>query len=110
MQQNGISQYDRMCPFYKTVGMLKNFVNYHDACARVVETTDMTYAKVSRGRRNHRRRELTLAQIRDATSDVVYKLSQMKFEDPNTSSEQEIQGKLDALSKEIEETFRRINE
>jgi hypothetical protein len=34
----------------------------------------------------------------------------MKFEDPNTSSEQDIQGKLDALSKEIEETFRRINE
>jgi V-type H+-transporting ATPase subunit A len=49
-------------------------------------------------------------QIRDATSDVIFKLSQMKFEDPNSSSEQEIQGRLDALSKEIEETFRRINE
>jgi vacuolar-type H+-ATPase subunit D/Vma8 len=34
----------------------------------------------------------------------------MKFEDPNTSSEQEIQSTLDTLSKEIEETFRRINE
>ena len=49
-------------------------------------------------------------QIRDATSDIVFKLSQMKFEDPNESSEQDIQGRLDGLSKEIEETFRRINE
>jgi V-type H+-transporting ATPase subunit A len=47
LQQNGISQYDRMCPFYKTVGMLKNFVLYHDACTRVVETSDMTFSKVS---------------------------------------------------------------
>jgi len=93
LQQNGISQYDRMCPFYKTVGMLKNFVLYHDACTKAVETSDMTFSK-----------------IRDATSDIVFKLSQMKFEDPNVSSEQDIQGKLDALSKEIEETFRRINE
>ena len=49
-------------------------------------------------------------QIRDATSDIVFKLSQMKFEDPNESSEQDIQGRLDGLSKEIEETFRRISE
>ena len=26
LQQNGYTNYDRFCPFYKTVGMLKNFM------------------------------------------------------------------------------------
>ena len=52
LQQNGISQYDRMCPFYKTVGMLKNFVLYHDACTKAVETSDMTFSKASPSTQN----------------------------------------------------------
>lgn len=46
MQQNGISEYDRYCPFYKTAGMLKNFVSFYDQAQRAVETSDMTFAKV----------------------------------------------------------------
>lgn len=49
-------------------------------------------------------------QIRDATADVSYKLTQMKFESPNTQSEEEITGKFDQLYNEIQETFRRIQE
>ncbi len=40
----------------------------------------------------------------------MYKLSQMKFESPNTQSEEEITTKLDALYNEIGETFRRLQE
>ncbi len=46
LQQNGISEYDRYCPFYKTAGMLRNFVSFNDASQRAVETSDMTFAKV----------------------------------------------------------------
>lgn len=63
LQQNGMSEYDRFCPFYKTSGMLRNFVAYHDAALRAV----------GRG-------ELTFAKIKDSTSDIMFKLSQMKFE------------------------------
>ncbi|WRT69708.1 V-type ATPase, A subunit [Kwoniella shivajii] len=93
LQQNGISEYDRYCPFYKTSGMLKNFVAFYDQSQRAVETSDMTFAKV-----------------RDSAADVIFKLSQMKFESPNTQSEQDIQGKFDQLYNEIGETFRRMQE
>ncbi|WVW86914.1 hypothetical protein I302_108969 [Kwoniella bestiolae CBS 10118] len=73
--------------------MLKNFVAFYDQSQRAVETSDMTFAKV-----------------RDSAADVMYKLSQMKFESPNTQSEQDIQGKFDQLYNEIGETFRRMQE
>lgn len=63
LQQNGISEYDRYCPFYKTSGMLKCFVGYHEAAIRATEGGEMTFAK-----------------IREQTGDLMFKLSQMKFE------------------------------
>ena len=49
-------------------------------------------------------------QIRESTSDIMYKLSQMKFESPNTQSEEDIAGKFDQLHNEIQEAFRRLQE
>jgi vacuolar-type H+-ATPase catalytic subunit A/Vma1 len=63
LQQNGISEYDRYCPFYKTSGMLRNFVEFHDSAVKAVSQGDLTFAK-----------------IKDAASDVIFRLSQMKFE------------------------------
>ena len=63
LQQNGMSEYDRFCPFYKTSSMLKNFVAFHDSALKAVATGDVTFAK-----------------IRDACGDLMFKLSQMKFE------------------------------
>ena len=63
LQQNGMSEYDRYCPFYKTSAMLRNFVGFHDAAIKSVSQGDITFAKV-----------------KDATNDLMYKLSQMKFE------------------------------
>lgn len=95
LQQNGISVYDRYCPFYKTVryiplplppspssraladpgsrlrleqtAMLKCLVAYYEAAVKTVENNPITWAKV-----------------REATSDVWFRLTQMKFEDPAT--------------------------
>jgi V-type H+-transporting ATPase subunit A len=63
LQQNGMSEYDRFCPFYKTSGMLRNFVGFHDAAQRAVVQNEMTFSK-----------------IKDGASDLMFKLSQMKFE------------------------------
>lgn len=47
LQQNGISEYDRFCPFYKTAGMLKNFVSFFDQAQKLVDANnEMTFAKV----------------------------------------------------------------
>lgn len=70
LQQNGISTYDRYCPFYKTNGMLKNLIAYYDCAMRTVENGDITWAKA-----------------REATNDQWYALSRMKFEDPADGEE-----------------------
>ncbi|EJT47330.1 vacuolar membrane ATPase subunit a [Trichosporon asahii var. asahii CBS 8904] len=93
LQQNGISEYDRYCPFYKTVGMLKNFITFNDLAQKAVEGGEVTFSK-----------------IRDSAQDVMYKLSQQKFESPNTQTEGDITGKFDQLNQEIQETFRRLQE
>ncbi|GMK55043.1 hypothetical protein CspeluHIS016_0200990 [Cutaneotrichosporon spelunceum] len=93
LQQNGISEYDRFCPFYKTAGMLKNFIAFNDAAQKAVEGGDLTFSK-----------------IRDSAGDVMFKLSQQKFESPNTQTEQDITTKFDQLNTEIQETFRRMQE
>ncbi|KAL5635375.1 hypothetical protein ACGC1H_004234 [Rhizoctonia solani] len=92
LQQNGMSEYDRYCPFYKTSLMLKNFVAFHDSAV----------AAVTKG-------ELTFNKVKEATSDIIFKLSQMKFESPSQGQES-VTKKLEALNTEIIEKFRSIGE
>lgn len=65
LQQDGYSNYDRCCPFYKTVGMMKNFVSFYELATHTVESSSGL---------------ITWAKIRDQLSDIWYKLSSMKFE------------------------------
>lgn len=92
LQQNGMSEYDRYCPFYKTSLMLKNFVAFHDAAV----------AAVTKG-------ELTFNKVKESTSDIMFKLSQMKFESPSQGQES-VSQKLEALHTEIVEKFRAMGE
>lgn len=63
LQQNGMSDYDRFCPFYKTSGMLKNMMAFDSAAKTAVANGRATFNK-----------------IRDDMSDIMFRLSQMKFE------------------------------
>ena len=62
LQQNGMSTYDRMCPIYKTTGMAKNYVTFYNAALRAVENG------------------LTWSRIKEGGSDIMFRLSQQKFE------------------------------
>jgi V-type H+-transporting ATPase subunit A len=94
LQQNGYSTYDRFCPFYKTAGMLKNMLLFYEQALHVAEASDGAF---------------TWAKIREATGDMMYRLSSMKFEDP-AQGEQVVMDKFAKLGKEIEEKFRTLNE
>jgi V-type H+-transporting ATPase subunit A len=65
LQQNGYSSYDRCCPFYKTVAMLRNMVFFFDQAVHAVEASSGT---------------ITWAKIRENMNDIMYKLTSMKFE------------------------------
>ncbi|VDP74504.1 unnamed protein product [Echinostoma caproni] len=70
LQQNGYSNYDRFCPFYKTVGMMRNIIGFYDQARHAVEVTAQS---------DHR---VTWALIREAMGPTIYKISSMKFKDP----------------------------
>ena len=79
LQQNGYTNYDRFCPFYKTVGMLENFVAFYDMSRHAVEATA------------HSDQKLTLATIKESLKELLYEISSMKFQDPWTSNRTEIE-------------------
>jgi len=92
LQQNGMSKYDRYCPFYKTNGMLKNFMAYYSSAQKAVESGDTTWAKV-----------------RESTNDEWFALTQMKFEDPADGREN-MENHLKKLHDRIVEKFRTLGE
>ncbi|KAI9209714.1 ATP synthase alpha/beta family, nucleotide-binding domain-containing protein [Polychytrium aggregatum] len=92
LQQNGYSNYDRFCPFYKTVGMLRNMMAFYDHATHTVEASS---------------NQVTWAKIRDSMGDIIYKLTSMKFEDP-VDGEEAIKDRYAKLGKEMEERFRAL--
>jgi V-type H+-transporting ATPase subunit A len=57
-----MSEYDRYSPFYKTTGMLRNFIAYYEAAQKAVESGDVAWNK-----------------IRESTADEWYQLSQVRY-------------------------------
>lgn len=92
LQQNGYSSYDRYCPFYKTVGMLRNMMSFHNQATHAVEVSS---------------NQITWAKIKESMGDLMYKLSSMKFEDP-VDGEEIIKSRYANLGKEIEDRFREL--
>merc|ERR1719320_1053480 len=98
LQQNGYSPYDRYCPFYKTVGMLKNIVAFYDLARHSVESTAQSDNKI------------TWNVIRESMGQTIYKLSSMKFKDPNKESEEKILTDFNDLHEEMVTGFKNLEE
>lgn len=94
LQQNGYSTYDRFCPLYKTIAMLRNIILFYDSAIKTVE--------ISSGL-------IGWAKIREITGDMMYRLTSQKFEDP-AQGEAILLEKYAKLGKDIEEKFRNMNE
>jgi V-type H+-transporting ATPase subunit A len=95
LQQNGYTSYDRFCPFYKSVAMLKNFCSFYDQARRVVEIQAGSDKKI------------TFGNIKDAMgTTIMYDLASMKFQDPNEKSKEDILAHLENLNTRMTECFR----
>ncbi|GAA6037110.1 hypothetical protein JCM8097_008740 [Rhodosporidiobolus ruineniae] len=92
LAQNGISTYDKYCPFYKTTAMLRNFVVYYELAVKAVEGDSTTWARV-----------------RESTSDLLYGLSQAKFLDPADGQETVLKD-LNEQYERIQRTFRELSD
>ncbi|PAA54597.1 hypothetical protein BOX15_Mlig010385g1 [Macrostomum lignano] len=100
LQQNGYTSYDRYCPFYKTVGIMRNMCAFFDLSRHAVESTAQADNKI------------TWADIRDrmTQTNIIYKLSSMKFKDPNKETKEQILKDYDDLLEEMTQQFRNLED
>jgi len=98
LQQNGYSPYDKYCPFYKTVGMLRNIVAFYDMARHSVETTSQSENKI------------TWNVIREAMGNILHQLSSMKFKDPVKDGEAKIKADFDELHENMQSAFRNLED
>jgi len=96
LQQNGFTPYDRFCPFYKTVWMLRNMITFYNLSQKAVESGSDD-------------RKITFATIKSSMGDLIYKISCMKFQDPN-HGEASVVTHMKALNEEIQEAFRKLED
>lgn len=73
LQQNAFTKYDKYCPFYKSVEMLRNIVTFHKAATGAIEKTAAGNAEGQK---------ITYNVIRQRLGDILSKVSGQKFEDP----------------------------
>ena len=73
MQQNSFSKHDYNCPMYKTMGMMKAIVKFHENCVRVINDSSKAERKISMG------------YIEQTLPDILYELTQMKFQRPDVT-------------------------
>jgi V-type H+-transporting ATPase subunit A len=100
LQQNSFSKYDKYCPFYKSAEMMRNIVNFHRLATSAVE-------KTAQG--NAEGQKITFNVIKSRLSDVMYKISTQKFEDP-ADGEEKVRRNLKALTDEIADRFRALED
>ncbi|XP_065579169.1 V-type proton ATPase catalytic subunit A isoform X2 [Artemia franciscana] len=98
LQQNGYSSYDRYCPFYKTVGMLKNMISFYDMARHSVESTAQSENKI------------TWTLIKESMGDTLYQLSSMKFKDPVKDGEAKIKADFEELHEKMQQAFRNLED
>jgi len=95
LQQNGFTPYDRMCPFFKSVWMLRNIITFYTLAQKSVENNATSD------------RKMTWNHIKNQMSDLIYKVTSMKFQDP-ADGEAALVAHYRALNEEINVAFRNL--
>jgi len=95
LQQNGFTNYDRFCPFYKTSWMLRNMILFFNQAQKAVEKSGDN--------------RVTWNHIKQSMGDTIYKISAMKFQDP-ADGEENVVREYKKLSEEIYQAFKALEE
>lgn len=96
LQQNGFTPYDKFCPFYKTVGMLRNIILFYTLSQRAVESSSSD-------------NKITLAMIKSQLNELIYKITSMKFQLPSDGKEA-VTAHYKELNEEIQAAFRALED
>mmetsp|Transcript_17529 Transcript_17529/g.67999 ORF Transcript_17529/g.67999 Transcript_17529/m.67999 type:complete len:622 (-) Transcript_17529:63-1928(-) len=96
LQQNGFTEYDRYCPFYKSVWMLRNMVLFYQLAMKSVSN-------------NTSEEKVTLHMIKTELSDLMYKITKMKFASPS-EGEEKLRKDFQDLNDDIISSFRNMED
>merc|ERR1712134_129747 len=77
LQQNAYTPYDNYCPFYKSVWMLRNIVEFHEAAQKAIESSTAE-------------RKITWNTIKSQLNQLIYKVTSMKFQDCKVEGEEAV--------------------
>ena len=112
MQQNSFTPYDKYCPFYKTVWMLRNIVEFYDRSQRCVSRCALpaviTMCSLSLSPRTMAdapaEDRVTWAHITSEHGALLKRITQQKFQDP-TDGEEALVAHFEQLNEEILAAF-----
>jgi V-type H+-transporting ATPase subunit A len=96
LQQNGFSDYDRMCPFYKSVWMMTNIVTFYQLACKSIENSTAE-------------NKVTTHRIKTTMSDTIYKIVSQKFQLPS-AGEEALTKHFKELNQEIVDGFRSFDD
>merc|ERR1711966_122109 len=96
LQQNAYTPYDKYCPFYKSVWMLRNIVLFYDEAQRAIESSTSE-------------RKITWNMIKSQLGQLIYKVTSMKFQDCKVEGEDAVRAHYKALSEEIVSSFANLD-
>ncbi len=102
LAQNAFTPYDKTCPLYKSAGMLRNIIAFHQLATAAVERSDGSSSFAGGNK-------ITFAQIKAQLGDLMYKVSSQKFQDP-ADGEETLKKYFGDLNEQISLAFAQLTE
>jgi V-type H+-transporting ATPase subunit A len=96
LAQNGFSDWDKTCPFYKCVWLMKNIVDFYNLSRKAIEGSTAE-------------NKITWNRLKAHMPDTIYKLSTQKFQLP-TDGEPVLVEYFSKLNEEIVAAFRSLED
>lgn len=100
LAQNSFTTYDRFCPFYKSVLMMRNIVHFHNLALKVIEDTASSESKVTFN---------LIKEQMGGNNGIMHSLTKMKFLEPD-DGEAKVTTACDALRDRITKGFRELED
>lgn len=97
LQQNAFSDYDYNCPLYKSILMMKAICHFYNVCDHFMNEC------AANGK------TLTYARIKNSLTQLIYKITSLKFENPKQPRE-ELEKKVNDLCNEVENAVHNLAE
>eukprot|EP00850_Spirogloea_muscicola_P018833 SM000177S03166 [mRNA] locus=s177:40740:46647:+ [translate_table: standard] len=98
LAQNAFTPYDKYCPFYKSVWMMRNIIHFNNLCNQAVERAAGPDSQ-----------KISLNIIRQRLGDIIYRLVSQKFEDP-ADGEDALKEKYKKLYDDLTTAFRNLED